>query len=150
MFGIVILLILIAITYFTLIINADYPPALPISEVTSTTNPPSFVLTIQPPSARAMCVGGQYLLTIRSSSPDSSEQNVTRVNIPVANSPVTISYAVNSTVVPSFDVCNNNYSFEIAVAVNPTITNQQDGEFNYGGENYINIDHVMRIIYCVL
>ena len=96
-----------------------------------------------------MCVGGQYLLTIRSSSPDSSEQNVTRI-IPLADPPVTISYAVDSSVVPNFDVCNNNYSFEIAVAVNPTTTNQRNGEFNYGGKNCIIIDHVMRTISCVL
>ena len=91
-------------------------------------------MTIQPPSARTMCVGGQYQLTIRSSSPDSSEQSVTRVNVSVADPPVTISYAVNSAVVPNFNVCTYNYSFEIAVAVNPMTTNQQDGEFDYGGK----------------
>ena len=81
-----------------------------------------------------MCVGEQYQLTIRSSSPDYSEQNVTRVNISVADPPVTVLYVVNSSVVSNFDVCRNNYSFEIALAVNPNTTNQQDGKSKYGGD----------------
>ena len=81
-----------------------------------------------------MCVGGQYQLTIRSSSPDSSEQNITRVNISVADPPVTISYVVDSSIVSNFNVCINNYSFEIVVDVNTVNANQQNGEFDYGGK----------------
>ena len=77
-----------------------------------------------------MCVGEQYQLTISSS--DSSEQNVTRI-FPVA----TISYVVNSAVVPNFNICNNSYSFELALAVNTGTTNQKNGQFNYGGENVL-------------
>ena len=82
-----------------------------------------------------MCVGGQYLLTIRSSSPDSSEQSVLTRIISVADPPVTISYVVDRSIVSNFNVCTNNYSFEIAVAVNTKTTNQLDGEFNYGGKH---------------
>ena len=53
----------------------------------------------------------------------------------MADPPVTVSYVVDSSVVPHFNVCNNNYSFEIALAVNTGTTNLRDGEFNYGGEN---------------
>ena len=99
--------------YFTLIciimINTDYPAAPTISDVTSTTNPPSFTVLIQPHSAQTMCVGGQYQLTIRSSSLDCSERNVTRV-ISVADPPGNIFYVVDSSVVPNFNVCKNNYS----------------------------------------
>ena len=79
-------------------------------------------------------MGGQYQLTISSS--DSSEQNVTRI-IPVADPPVTISYVVDSSVVPNFNICNNSYSFELALAVNTGTTNQRNGQFNYGGENVL-------------
>ena len=84
-----------------------------------------------------MCVGGQYQLTIRSSSPDCSERIVTQV-ISVADPPETISYAVDSSVVPNFNVCKNNYSFEISAAVNTMTTNQRDLEFDYGGK-HVNI-----------
>ena len=70
-----------------------------------------------------MCVGGEDLLTIRSSSPDSSEHNVTRV-ISVIDPSVTISYVVDSSVGPNINLCNNNYSFEIAAAVNTVTRNQ--------------------------
>ena len=118
--------------------------------MTSITNPPSVILTIQPPSARAMCVGGQYQLTIRTFSPDSSKQNVTRV-IPVADRPVTISYVVDSSVVPNFNVCNSNYSFEVAVAVNAANTKQRDGEFDCGGENVISFIYPeVKSVCCVI
>ena len=107
-----------------IIINADYPPAPTISDVASTNNPPAFTLTIQPPSTHAMCVGGQYQLTMRSSSPYSSEQTITRVIVSVSDPPVIVSYVVNSSVVSNFNVCNNNYSFEIALALNTMTTNQ--------------------------
>ena len=81
------------------------------------------------------CGGGHYQLTIRSSSPDFSEQNVTRVNVSVADPPGNISYVVDSSVVPNFNVCNYNYSFGVAVAVNAVINNQSLGEFNYGGKD---------------
>ena len=75
-------------------------------------------------------MGEQYQLTISSS--DSSEQNVTRI-IPV----VTISYVVNSSVVPNFNICNNSYSFGLALALNTGTTNQKNGQFNYRGENVL-------------
>ena len=95
-------------------------------------------------------MGGHYELTIRTSSPHSSEQNVTRV-IPAADHPVTISYVANSSVVPNFNVCNNNYSLEIAVAMNAANTKQRDGEFDYGGENVITfIFCEVKSVCCVL
>ena len=131
-----------------ILFNIGYPPAPTISDVTSTNNPPSFVLKIQPPT-HAMCVGGHYQLTIRSSSPDSTE--VTRLNVSVAYPPMAISYVVDSSVVPNFNVCNYNYSFEIAVAVNPMSTNQLIGRFSYGGK-WINasVHHVVTDISGVL
>ena len=69
----------------------------------------------------------------------------------MADPHVTISYAVDGSVVPDFNVCNKIYSFEIAVAVNPMTSNQRDGEFNYEGENCIHsVDHVMTTISCLL
>ena len=79
-------------------------------------------------------MGGQYQLTISSS--DSSEQNVTRI-ILVADPPETISYVVNSSVVPNFNICNNSYSFELALTVNTGTTNHKNGQFNYGGEDVL-------------
>ena len=83
------------------------------------------------------CEGGpyqNYQLTIRSSSPDSSELTVTRVNVSVADPPGNISYIVDSSAVPNFNVCFNNYSFGVAVAVNVVTNNQSVGEFSYGGK----------------
>ena len=132
-----------------ILFNIGYPPAPTISDVTSTNNPPSFALKIQPPSTRAMCVGGHYQLTIRSSSPDSSE--ITRVYVSVAYPPMAISYVVDSSVVPNFNVCNYNYSFEIAVAVNTMSTNQLIGRFSYGGKRInASVHHVVTVISCVL
>ena len=69
----------------------------------------------------------------------------------MADPPVTISYVVNSSVVPNFNVCNNNYSFEIAVAVNTMTTNQRDLEFDYGGKHVnISVHHVVIVISCGL
>ena len=73
-------------------------------------------------------------MTIRSSSPDCSEQTVSRVNVSVEYLPVATSYVVDSSVVPNFNVCNNNYSFEIAFAVNSVTNNLRNAEFNYGGD----------------
>ena len=78
-------------------------------------------------------MGGEYQLTIRSSSPDSSERSVVTRIISVADPPVTIPYVVDSSIVSNLKVCTNNYSFEIAVAVNTISAYQLIGEFNYGG-----------------
>ena len=89
-------------------------------------------------------MGGEYQFTIRSSSPDSSEQSVVTRIISVANLPVTIPYVVDSSIVSNFDVCTNNYSFEIAVAVNTISANKLIGRFNYGG-NHVNILYIMLL-----